>query len=117
MYNEVIVKRIARESRVTLDFFCSLCEDEQEKLIKSCIRKRRYSNMRQLVKVLVNNFDKNRIVLTYYKCQFCNGFHLTSKKKRFFKYEVLKLIKQYKYKIGETIPEINKKLYFRESKS
>lgn len=49
-----------------------------DKLYKQCLKKKRYSTFRLAKKVAKISLDKRGAELRIYKCDICNGFHLTS---------------------------------------
>ena len=72
--------------RVNVVQFYKLTEEEQKKLLKSCVKKVRHPNLREAAKRIIKDYQHQRRTNTYYKCPQCGGYHLTtfkgSKKKR-----------------------------------
>jgi len=103
------------EQRMNLIDFCRSDEFTQEEIIVSCIRKRRFENLQTVVRVLKIEFDKNKIVLAYYKCCYCEGYHFTSKRKRTHKRKIYDMLMEHKKKLGEPIPKLDPDKFFRRS--
>lgn len=72
--------------RINVVEFYKLAEEEQKKLIKSCVKKVRHPNLQEAAKRIVKDYQHQRRTNTFYKCPECKGYHLTtfkgSKKKR-----------------------------------
>ena len=72
--------------RINVVEFYKLAEEEQKKLIKSCVKKVRHPNLKEAAKRIVHDYKHQKRTNTYYKCPQCGGYHLTtfkgSKKKR-----------------------------------
>ena len=72
--------------RINVVEFYKLAEEEQKKLIKSCVKKVRHPNLQEAAKRIVHDYKHQKRTNTFYKCPECKGYHLTtfkgSKKKR-----------------------------------
>ena len=72
--------------RLNIVQFYKLTEEEQKKLLKSCVKKVRHPSLQEAAKRIVKDYECQKRTNTYYKCPQCGGYHLTtfkgSKKKR-----------------------------------
>ena len=72
--------------RINVVEFYKLAEEEQKKLIKSCVKKVRHPILQEAAKRIVYDYKHQKRTNTFYKCPECKGYHLTtfkgSKKKR-----------------------------------
>ena len=111
-YHANIYKRVT--DRMGLVEFCELSEEKQETIIRSCILKQRFATIPQVVRALVRKFDRQEIVLVYYKCRHCGGFHFTSKRKRIHKRPIFDMIAKHKEKMGLPMPKLDPDKHFRK---
>ena len=101
--------------RMNLVDFCSLSEVKQEEVTRSCLEKRRFDSLNEVVKALIRKFDRHEIVLVHYKCRYCHGFHLTSTRKRTKKRPIFDMIVKHKMEKGLPIPILDPDRHFRKS--
>ncbi len=69
------------EERVNFVWFCSLDEQEQEKIFKSCIDKARLKDIKEVAEELIKKYDEENATLNFYSCPYCDGFHTTGANK------------------------------------
>jgi hypothetical protein len=63
-----------------------------EKWVRSCLGKKRYDR-EGFAKKVIHNIKKERgIDLYHYRCDSCQGFHLTKQKERDGRYQVLRVV-------------------------
>ena len=112
-YHASIYKRVT--DRMGLVEFCQLSEAKQETIVRSCIVKQRFATIQQVVRALIRKFDRQQIILVYYKCRYCDGFHFTSKRKRIHKRPIFEMIAKHKEKMGLPMPKLDPDKHFRKS--
>ena len=56
------------EERVNFVWFCSLDEQEQEKIFKSCIDKARLKDIKEVAEELIKKYDEENATLNFYSC-------------------------------------------------
>ena len=64
--------------RINVVEFYKLAEEEQKKLIKSCVKKVRHPNLQEAAKRIVHDYKHQKRTNTFYKCPECKGYHLTT---------------------------------------
>ena len=64
--------------RLNIVQFYKLTEEEQKKLLKSCVKKVRHPSLQEAAKRIVHDYKHQKRTNTYYKCPQCGGYHLTT---------------------------------------
>ena len=64
--------------RINVVEFYKLAEEEQKKLIKSCVKKVRHPNLQEAAKRIIHDYKHQKRTNTFYKCPECKGYHLTT---------------------------------------
>ena len=95
--------------------FCRSDEFTQEEIVGSCIKKRRFADLQEVVRTLKIEFDKHEIILGYYKCCYCEGYHFTSRRRNSHKKKIYNMLMEHKRRLGEPIPRLDPDKFFRKS--
>lgn len=87
-------KSFRLDERVNIVDFLKLSKDEQDRIYKGCINKRKLNSLNDVAQILIKKYESTERVFNYYSCETCGGFHLTSggkkKQKKIIKRMILK---------------------------
>jgi hypothetical protein len=66
--------------------------ENMEQWVRSCLGKKRYDREVFARKVIYNIKKERGVDLYHYRCDSCQGFHLTKRKERYDRYQILTVV-------------------------
>jgi len=72
------VQTLSRVSdRMNLVEFVNFDHHKQNRILKSCIKKNRYEDLKGIALHIIDKYDQRGVALNFYGCEHCKGYHVT----------------------------------------
>ena len=63
--------------RMNLVQFVNFDHFKQKRILKSCIKKNRYEDLKGIALHIIDKYDQRGVALNFYGCENCGGYHVT----------------------------------------
>jgi hypothetical protein len=63
--------------RMNLVEFVNFDHNKQNRILKSCIKKSRYDDLKSIALHIVDKYNQQGVALNFYGCEHCKGYHVT----------------------------------------
>ena len=72
------VETLGRVSdRMDLVKFVNLNHNKQKHILKSCVKKSRFEDVKGIALHIIDKYDQQGVALNFYGCKYCGGYHVT----------------------------------------
>ena len=71
----VMLEKIS--DRMDLVKFVSLNHNRQKHILKSCVKKSRFEDIKGIALHIIDKYDQEGVALNFYGCKYCEGYHVT----------------------------------------
>ena len=72
------VEALGRVSdRMDLLKFVNLNHNKQKHILKSCVNKSRFEDVKGIALHIIDKYDREGVALNFYGCKYCEGYHVT----------------------------------------
>ena len=63
--------------RMDLVKFVNLNHNKQKHILKSCVKKNRFEDVKGIALHIIDKYDQQGVSLNFYGCEYCGGYHVT----------------------------------------